>query len=53
MGYDRHSLVADPGFRNARERDFTMRADSPAVALGFEAIDLTDVGPRPPGLRRE
>jgi hypothetical protein len=44
LGHDRHSVVADPCFT---DDDFTLAADSPAHALGFDPIDLSDVGPRP------
>ncbi|MBI2194236.1 MAG: right-handed parallel beta-helix repeat-containing protein [Planctomycetes bacterium] len=47
MGFDRHSLVADPKFRDLEARDFTLLPDSPAWSIGFEPIDLSDVGPRP------
>ena len=48
LGQDRHSLVADPMCADPREDDFTLAPDSPAIAeLGFEPIDLSDVGPRP------
>ncbi|MCD6519928.1 MAG: right-handed parallel beta-helix repeat-containing protein [Anaerolineae bacterium] len=47
LGQDRHSIVADPRCRNLAERDFTLAKDSPAFALGFQPIDLSDVGPRP------
>lgn len=47
LGYDRHSMVADPGCRDPRTGDFTLHDDSPAFALGFEPIDTSDVGPRP------
>lgn len=47
LGYDRHSIVADPRCRDAEHGDFTLAGDSPAWELGFEAIDLADVGPRP------
>jgi hypothetical protein len=47
QGHDRHSLVADPKFRNLPKFDFALAPDSPAFALGFEPIDLSDVGPRP------
>ena len=45
-GLDLHSLVADPGFADLEKRDFSLAADSPAFDLGFEAIDLSQVGPR-------
>ena len=47
LGHDRHSVVADPQFRNAAAGDFTLAAGSPAFALGFRPIDMSDVGPRP------
>jgi len=46
LGYDRHSRVADPHAANLAARDFTLAPDSPAFALGFIPIDLSDVGPR-------
>jgi hypothetical protein len=51
LGLDRHSVVADPGFVDAARRDLRLRPDSPALLLGFEPIDLSDVGPRPKGRR--
>jgi len=49
LGYDCHSVVADPKCRDFASRDFALEPDSPAFALGFQAIDLADVGPRPKG----
>lgn len=46
MGRDRHSIVADPKFKNIEKRDFTLAKDSPAFKLGFKEIDLSTVGPR-------
>jgi len=43
-GHDRHSVIANPGFVDAEAGDFTLRADSPALALGFQPIDLGQVG---------
>ncbi len=51
LGYDRHSIVADPMCRDLAHFDFTLAADSPALALGFKPIDLSDVGPRAAGKR--
>jgi len=45
-GRDQNSLVADPGFVNAGERDFRLRPDSPALKLGFQPIDVSDTGLR-------
>jgi hypothetical protein len=38
--------VKNPRFKDAKNYDFTLRADSPAFALGFKPIDVSDVGPR-------
>ena len=43
-GHDRNGLVADPKFINARKRDFSLRPDSPARALGFAPIDISSAG---------
>jgi hypothetical protein len=51
LGNDRHSLVADPCFRDLGAYDFGLLPDSPAFGLGFEPIDMSDVGPRPKGTR--
>ena len=45
-GKDRHSQYADPLFVNPEQGDFTLRPESPAFALGFQPIDLSQVGPR-------
>ncbi|MCE9616039.1 MAG: right-handed parallel beta-helix repeat-containing protein [Lentisphaerae bacterium] len=47
LGHDRHSVVADPKFRDLAAFDFALAPDSPALALGFRPIDTSDVGPRP------
>jgi len=46
LGYDRHSVIADPKFKNIEAGDFTLAPDSPALALGFVPIDMSKVGPR-------
>lgn len=43
-GQDQHSIVADPLFENAEARDFRLKADSPALKLGFQPIDMSKVG---------
>jgi len=53
LGYDLQSVIADPRCRNAKQFDFALAEDSPAFALGFKAIDMSDVGPRPKGEREE
>lgn len=47
LGHDLHGVVADPKFADPEHGDFTLADDSPALALGFEPIDLSHVGPRP------
>jgi hypothetical protein len=44
LDLDRNSRVVDPHFKD-RAR-FVLHADSPALAMGFRPIDLSDVGPR-------
>jgi hypothetical protein len=46
LGLDSHSLVADPMFVDAAQRNFALRPESPALSLGFRPIDLRTVGPR-------
>ena len=41
-----HSLWADPKFVDPENGDFGLRPDSPAFALGFEPLDVSQVGPR-------
>jgi hypothetical protein len=45
-GHDAHSVVADPGFAAPEKGDFRLPPGSPALEIGFEPIDLSDVGPR-------
>lgn len=44
LGYDTHSLFADPRFVAPERDDYTLRPESPAFALGFRAIDTSTVG---------
>ncbi len=46
LGFDCDSTVADPKFADPENGDFTLAADSPAYAMGFKKIDISDVGPR-------
>ncbi len=45
-GKDIHSTYADPLFIDPARGDFSLKAGSPALALGFKPIDLESVGPR-------
>jgi parallel beta-helix repeat protein len=46
-GHDEHSLIADPLFVAPQKDNFQLKPDSLAFKLGFHAIDLSGVGPRP------
>lgn len=46
FGMEEGSVIADPEFTDAEHDDYTLKETSPAFALGFEAIDMSDVGPR-------
>lgn len=46
MGYDNHSVVADPEFADPLNGDFRLADDSVALSIGFKPIDMSDVGPR-------
>jgi len=43
-GQDQGSLLADPQFVDPANRDYRLKPDSPAFALGFRPIDLSRVG---------
>jgi parallel beta-helix repeat protein len=45
MGFDRHSLVADPRFVDPDKDDYRLRPDSPAFKLGFRPIPVERIGP--------
>jgi hypothetical protein len=45
-GFDTDSIVADPKFEDLANNDFGLQDDSPAFDVGFEPIDLSDVGVR-------
>jgi hypothetical protein len=46
-GHDINSLIADPLFVDPAAGNFSLKPESPAFGLGFQAIDLSEVGPRP------
>jgi hypothetical protein len=43
-GFDRQSVVADPRFADAKNGDFRLLGDSPALKLGFRPIDMATIG---------
>jgi hypothetical protein len=45
-GHDVHSIIADPLFTAPQRSDFSFLGGSPARALGFQPIDLREVGVR-------
>ncbi len=44
QGHDVGSIAGDPKFVNAKEFDFRLQPDSPALKLGFQPIDTSSVG---------
>ena len=43
-GYDVHSIISDPLFEDPERADFRLKPESPALALGFQPIDMSTVG---------
>jgi len=43
-GHDQHSIVADPGFVDAKNLDFRLKPNSPALKIGFEPFDYAKAG---------
>ncbi|MHB8969382.1 MAG: right-handed parallel beta-helix repeat-containing protein [Pirellulaceae bacterium] len=44
LGLDRESLIADPLFVDPAHRDFQLRTESPAIGLGFQPLNIQEVG---------
>ena len=51
-GEDAGSVVADPLVADAPGGNFTLLPGSPALARGFQQLDLAGVGPRVPGAQQ-
>jgi len=51
LGFDSHSIVADPRFVAPEKDDYRLRPDSPAWQLGFKAIPFEKIGPYEDRLR--
>ena len=46
-GVEKNSRIADPRFVDLAKDDFRLKADSPALAMGIESLDVSTSGPRP------
>ena len=51
LGFDQHSVVADPRFVDAAKDDYRLKPDSPALKLGFKPIPVEKIGPYQSPLR--
>ncbi len=45
-GMEKDTVIADPLFMDAANYNFKLKSESPALALGFKPIDISDVGPK-------
>lgn len=43
-GLEHGSIIADPKFKDYENNDFELLSDSPAFDIGFEPIDVSDIG---------
>jgi hypothetical protein len=48
LGHDPDGVVADPLFADAKNGDFRLRQNSPALSLGVVPFDYTQAGRRNP-----
>lgn len=46
LGYDEHSLIADPLFVDPAHDNYRLKPDSPALKLGFQPIPFDRIGVR-------
>ena len=44
LGYDQHSIIADPLFVDAENHDYHLKPDSPALKIGFKPFDYSKAG---------
>jgi hypothetical protein len=44
LGFDQHSIFADPLFVDPENGDYRLRPESPALKLGFENFDMDNFG---------
>ncbi len=44
LGFDHHSVIADPLFVDAKRGDYRLRPDSPALKLGFKPLPVEQMG---------
>jgi len=44
MGFDTHSKCANPLFVDRASHDYRLKPDSPALGLGFQQIDTSQIG---------
>ncbi len=45
LGFDQHSIIADPRFVDPAAMDYSLQDDSPAYRLGFQRIPVERIGP--------
>ena len=45
MGFEAHSIIADPLFVDPAHGDYRLQPGSPALRLGFQPIDFGRIGP--------
>ena len=44
LNRDKHSIIADPGFKNPKKLDFNLKPNSPALKIGFKPFDYHKAG---------
>ena len=51
LGFEEHSVIADPLFVDPKNDDYRLEPDSPALELGFKPIPVEKIGPYESPLR--